>query len=91
MDHPSRGRVRNRFFSRGGGGGNLICLEGVEAKGAGYGEGGGLFLFIFFGRVGGGEYYCLGARWADGEGGGGGKIIMSDFGKRGEGGEDYDE
>ena len=75
-----RGRVRNRFFSRGGGGGNLICLEGVEAKGAGYGEGGDYFC-LFFCKAGGGEYYCLGARWADGEGRGG-KIIMSDFGKR---------
>ena len=83
------GRVRNRFFSRGGGGGNLICLEGVEAKGAGYG--GGDYFYLFFCKAGGGEYYCLGARWADGEEGGG-KIIMSDFGKRrGEGGEDYHE
>ena len=61
------------FFKRGGER-YLICQEGVEAKGVGYGEGGDyfyLFLFIFFARPGGGEYYCLGARWADGEGGGG--------------------
>ena len=62
-------------YFKGGGERYFICREGVEAKGAGYGEGGGLFLFFIFlqGR-GGGEYYCLGARWADGEGGGGGRL-----------------
>ena len=47
----------NVFFSRGGGGGNLICLEGVEAKGKGYGEGGGgrIIIIIFFFLQGRGE------------------------------------
>ena len=53
-----------------------------KPEGQGRGRGGGAHYYLFFlqGR-GGGEYYCLGARWADGEGRGG-KIIMSDFGKR---------
>ena len=42
------------------------------------------YLLIFCKAGGGGKYYCLGARWADGEGGGG-KIIMIDFLKGGEG------
>ena len=53
----------------------------MKPKGRGTGRGGIIFSY-FFARPGGGEYYCLGARWADGEGGRGGKIMMIDFGKR---------
>ena len=92
------GRVRKRFFSRGGGGGNLICLEGVEAKGKGYGEGGGRIIIIIICKAGGRRWILLfgcEVGWRGGEGGGrlawvilvrgggrGGKIIMSEFGKR---------
>ena len=61
------------FFKRGGESVILFAEKELKPKGWGTGRGGDyfyLFLFIFLqGR--GGEYYCLGARWADGEGGGG--------------------
>ena len=41
------------FFKRGGGERYLICREGVEAKGAGYREGGDYF-YLFFCKAGGG-------------------------------------
>ena len=62
------------FFKRGGESVILFAEKELKPKGWGTGRGGGLFLFIFiyfFCKAGGGEYYCLGARWADGEGGGG--------------------
>ena len=61
----------------------LFAKKEFKPEGRGRGRGGVYYYFLFFlqGR-GGGEYYCLGARWADGEGGRGGKISMSDFGKR---------
>ena len=74
-----RGRVRNRFFSRGGGGGNLICLEGVRARGRGAGGRGGailLFITLLQGRRGGGNIIV----W-----------VRGGLTGRGEGEEDYHE
>ena len=49
----------------------------MKPEGRGRGRGGHYSIFLC--KAGGrGEYYCLGARWADGEGGGG-EIIMIDF------------
>ena len=68
---------------------NIILFAEKEFKPEGRGRGGGLFgwggalllILVFFckageggGKAGGGEYYCLGARWADGEGGGRGRL-----------------
>ena len=60
---------------------SIILFAEKEFKPEGRGRGRGGRIIFFFARPGGGEYYCLGARWADGEGRGG-KIMMSDFGKR---------
>ena len=73
------GRPRSKpFFLKGGGGGNLICLEGVRARGAGQGGGGVQYYYLLL---------CCKA-------GGGGNIIVWVRGGltgRGEGKEDYHE
>ena len=53
----------------------LFAKKEFKPEGRGRGRGGGVLLLFFFlqGR-GGGEYYCLGARLADGEGGRGGRL-----------------
>ena len=61
------------FFQRGGESVILFAEKELKPKGRGTGRGGIIFIY-FFARPGGGEYYCLGARWADGEGGGGGRL-----------------
>ena len=76
------GRVRNRFFSRGGG--NLICRSS-QGGGAGGRGGCNIIIYYFFARPGGGGKYCLSARWAEEEGG---KTIMIDVFFRA-GGEHY--
>ena len=63
--------IMNDFLKRGGE--SIILFSEKELKPEGRGRGRGGHYFTFFARPGGrGEYYCLGARWADGEGGRGG-------------------
>ena len=64
-------------YFKGGGERYFICREGVEAKGAGYGEGGGLFLFFIFLQGRGGVNIIV---W-----------VRGGLTGRGEGGEDYDD
>ena len=60
-------------FLRGGESVILFAEKELKPKGWGTGRGGIIFIYfyLFFLQGRGGEYYCLGARWADGEGGGG--------------------
>ena len=53
---------------------NIILFAEKEFKPEGRGRGRGGRIIIIFLQGQGGEYYCLGARWADGEGGGRGRL-----------------